>query len=260
MVFKLQQDVGTATIEAKEKDFRTRALARWRDNPAIEVLGNTDNDSLAIFSLRLKCDTITGRRDLHYGFVVALLNDLFGIQARGGCSCAGPYGHDLLNMDMRTSRAIEKEIKKGHMVLRPGWVRLNFNYFIDESTFAYLLSAIELIAEYGARLLPFYEFDSSSATWRYQGREMQLGTALCDFDFLTDQSLPQQSRRRQSLHLKQAAIFRAFCHWRETNSPASIEMGPAIRFHYPQASRHCGGLPYPRRLPDAGSSESRVAG
>jgi len=262
LVFKLQQDVGVSTIEAKERDFRTRALARWRDNPAIEVLGNTDNDSLAIFSLRLKCDTATGRRDLHYGFVVALLNDLFGIQARGGCSCAGPYGHDLLNMDMRTSRAIENEIKKGHMVLRPGWVRLNFNYFIDESTFAYLLSAIELIADYGARLLPFYEFDSSSATWRYQGREMQLGTALDDFDFLTDRSIASSAetgsdtrpafepRRDLPRFLTQARDELTREHRAGTrysvSLPASVE---ALRW-----------FALPQEITDAGSSVSRVAG
>jgi selenocysteine lyase/cysteine desulfurase len=257
LVFKLQQDVGTATIEAKEKDFRTRALARWRDNPAIEVLGNTANDSLAIFSLRLTCDTITGRRDLHYGFVVALLNDLFGIQARGGCSCAGPYGHNLLNMDMRTSRAIEKEIKKGHMVLRPGWVRLNFNYFIDESTFAYLLSAIELIAEYGARLLPFYEFDSSSATWRYQGREMQLGTALCDFDFLTDISADagggkpafEASRdlpRFLSLARDELTRERSDATRYSVSLPASVE---ALRW-----------FALPQEITYAASTESRIAG
>jgi hypothetical protein len=95
-------------------------------------------------------------------------------------------------MDMRTSRAIEKEIKKGHMVLRPGWVRLNFNYFIDEATFDYLLSAVELIANYGARLLPYYEFDSTSATWRYQGRAMQLGLPLGNFDFTTDAAIDNQ--------------------------------------------------------------------
>jgi hypothetical protein len=100
-------------------------------------------------------------------------------------------------MDMRTSRAIEKEIKKGHMVLRPGWVRLNFNYFIDEATFDYLLSAVELIANYGAGLLPYYEFDSTSATWRYQGRAMQLGLPLEDFDFAADAAVGSNGKARQ---------------------------------------------------------------
>lgn len=183
LVFKLQQDVGVDLIEQKEAEFRKRALAAWNDNPNIEVLGNPNKDSLSIFSLRIKCPTADAQRDLHYGFVVALLNDLFGIQARGGCSCAGPYGHQLLGMGMEKSRAIEREIRSGHMILRPGWVRLNFNYFIDEATLDYLIHAVDLVAREGWRLLPFYEFDAFSATWRYESREMCLGESLGEIDF-----------------------------------------------------------------------------
>jgi len=170
LVFQLQQKVGTEKIESLEKSFKQRALSRWKQHANIEILGNTDEESLSIFSLRLKHQG----KDLHYGFVVALLNDLFGIQARGGCSCAGPYGHNLLGMDMAYSRALEQELNNGHMVLRPGWVRLNFNYFIDDSTLDYLLSAVELVASHGWRLLPYYQLDTASGTWRFQGRKMDL--------------------------------------------------------------------------------------
>jgi hypothetical protein len=169
-VFGLQQAVGIDAIEALEAQYKARALKRWRNNPNLQILGNTEEDSLSIFSLRFKCQD----KDLHYGFVVALLNDLFGVQARGGCSCAGPYGHELLGMDMTYSRALEKQILQGHMVLRPGWVRLNFNYFIGDETFEYLLAAIDLVATHGWKLLPYYEFDQSSGTWRYQARKMEL--------------------------------------------------------------------------------------
>ncbi|MFT4888238.1 MAG: selenocysteine lyase/cysteine desulfurase [Pseudohongiellaceae bacterium] len=187
LVFQLQQEVGTDNIEELEHSFKQRALARWRQHSNIEILGNTDVESLSIFSLRLK----HGDMDLHYGFVVALLNDLFGIQARGGCSCAGPYGHDLLGMDMKYSRALEAQLNKGHMVLRPGWVRLNFNYFIDESTFEYLVSAVELVANYGWRLLPYYQFDGDSGTWRFQGQKMQLNSSLCVGDLLGSSNTPE---------------------------------------------------------------------
>ena len=163
LVFGVQQAVGTQRIEELEADYKARALARWRSNSAIEILGNSDEDSLSIFSLRFKYRD----KDLHYSFITALLNDLFGIQARGGCSCAGPYGHELLGMDMVYSRALEKQIVQGHTVLRPGWVRLNFNYFIGDETFNYLLDAIDLVASHGWKLLPLYEFDKTSGTWRY---------------------------------------------------------------------------------------------
>ncbi len=170
MVFGLQQAVGTRRIEELEADYKARALTRWGSNPALEILGNTKEDSLSIFSLRFKYQD----KDLHYSFVVALLNELFGIQARGGCSCAGPYGHELLGMDMAYSRALEKQIVQGHTVLRPGWVRLNFNYFIGDETFNYLLDAIDLVASHGWKLLPYYEFDPSNGTWRYQGNKIEL--------------------------------------------------------------------------------------
>ena len=120
---------------------------------------------------------------MHYGYVVSLLNDLFGIQARGGCSCAGPYGHALLGMDMNYSRAIQSQIAAGNVILRPGWVRLNFNYFISESEFDYLLDAIELVAKHGWRMLPYYGCDIASGVWRFQNEARSLPVSLEDLAF-----------------------------------------------------------------------------
>lgn len=179
LVFKLQQEVGTGEIERRETDFVRRAIERLGANPDIEILGNRQAPRLSIMSLRIK----HAGRDLHYGFVVPLLNDLFGIQVRGGCSCAGPYGHSLLGIDMDMSRAIEHEVLRGSSVLKPGWIRLNFNYFIDEEEFEYLLRAIELVAEHGWRLLPYYRFDESSGVFRYRGQPMQLASSLDSWNF-----------------------------------------------------------------------------
>ncbi|MCA0901211.1 aminotransferase class V-fold PLP-dependent enzyme [Microbulbifer agarilyticus] len=179
LVFKLQQDVGTDEIERREADFVARAMERWEDHENIEILGNTEAPRLSIVSLKVKYQ----QQDLHYSFVVALLNDLFGIQVRGGCSCAGPYGHSLLGMSMQQSKAIEAQLLEGNMVLRPGWVRLNFNYFIDEETFEYLLRAIELVAEHGWKLLPYYYFDTANGTWRYQKKALSPEVSLNTLDF-----------------------------------------------------------------------------
>ncbi len=177
LVFKVQQDVGTNNIEALEHGFVKRAIANWQKNPNIEILGCADKDRLSIVSMQI---TSKGKY-LHYGFVVALLNDLFGIQARGGCSCAGPYGHELLGINLETSRQIEQAVAQGQMIVRPGWVRLNFNYFIDEDCFNYILNAINLVAEYGERLLPYYEFDEATAIWRYQSQQQPLPSSLAQF-------------------------------------------------------------------------------
>lgn len=164
LVFSLQQAVGTETIQARESALAERAMARLRACSNIEVLGSHEAPRLPIFSLRFR----HGEHDLHYGFVVALLNDLFGIQARGGCSCAGPYAHALLGLEMAYSKQLEAAITAGASLLRPGWVRLNFNYFIDDEEFEYLLRALELVAEYGWRLLPWYEVDTLHGVWRFQ--------------------------------------------------------------------------------------------
>jgi selenocysteine lyase/cysteine desulfurase len=185
LVFKLQQAVGTDLIERLEASFKQRALTQWKTNRNIEVLGDSSQEGLSIFSLRIKHEGA----DLHYGFVVALLNDLFGIQARGGCSCAGPYGHELLGMDLNYSRKLEKELNNGHMVMQPGWVRLNFNYFINEETFDYLLKAIEYVSVLGWKLLPFYQFDADSGTWRYQGASIKL-ESLCLDSLLAEDRQP----------------------------------------------------------------------
>jgi hypothetical protein len=109
-----------------------------------------------------------GDRYLHHNFVVALLNDLFGIQSRGGCSCAGPYGHRLLGIDIERSHRFEREIARGCEGIKPGWVRVNFNYFISEAVFEFIIRAVHLVAEEGWRLLPDYEFEPASGIWHHR--------------------------------------------------------------------------------------------
>tara|TARA_B100001063_G_scaffold198688_1_gene191320 strand:- start:1895 stop:3526 length:1632 start_codon:yes stop_codon:yes gene_type:complete len=179
LVFKLQGDVGFEEIARRENAFVSRAIARLSQCENLEILGPLDAPRLSILSLRFKL----GDKDLHYGYVVSLLNDLFGIQARGGCSCAGPYGHALLGIDMNYSRAIQSEMAAGNVILRPGWVRLNFNYFISESEFDYLLGAIELVAQHAWRVLPYYDFDIASGVWRFQDEVRSLPVSLEDLAF-----------------------------------------------------------------------------
>jgi len=105
---------------------------------------------------------------LHHNYVVALLNDLFGIQSRGGCSCAGPYGHRLLGIDLEQSHEFEREVNRGCEGIKPGWVRINFNYFIDDRTVDYLIAAVNVVADRGATLLPNYRFDPHLGLWQHR--------------------------------------------------------------------------------------------
>jgi selenocysteine lyase/cysteine desulfurase len=163
LVFQLKEAVGVDLIREREESFTHRALHRWEENPSIEILGSHDLPRLSIVSFVIRHEGPY----LHHNFVVALLNDLFGIQARGGCSCAGPYGHRLLGIDLDASHAFEREIARGCEGIKPGWVRVNFNYFIDERVFTYILDAVDLVATDGWRMLPWYRFDPARGTWRH---------------------------------------------------------------------------------------------
>jgi selenocysteine lyase/cysteine desulfurase len=164
LVFQLKEAVGAEAIREREVDFINRAIASWSGNPNIAILGNKAAWRLSIVSFIVRHRSAY----LHHNFVVALLNDLFGIQSRGGCGCAGPYGHRLLGIDLDTSKEFEREIVRGCEGIKPGWVRVNFNYFLSETQFQYVLDAIHLVANDGWRLLPHYTFDPDTGEWRHR--------------------------------------------------------------------------------------------
>ena len=166
LVFHLKQNVGVEVIRAYEEDFVTRAISAWSENSLIQILGNLQAERLSIVSFVIKGPS---DRYLHHNFIVAVLNDLFGIQSRGGCSCAGPYGHRLLGIDVEKSHEFEREITHGCEGIKPGWVRVNFNYFISEAVFAYIVQAVDLIAKHGWQLLPEYRFDTATGRWHHRG-------------------------------------------------------------------------------------------
>lgn len=161
LVFQLKEAVGHHNIEGRERCFVQRAVESWSKNDRIHILGNLEAWRLSIVSFMVR----HGDGYLHHNFVVAVLNDLLGIQARGGCSCAGPYGHRLLGIDLTTSREFETEVLAGCEGIKPGWVRINFNYFISETVFQFLVDAVNLVAEHAWKLLPFYEFCPMTGSW-----------------------------------------------------------------------------------------------
>ncbi len=165
LVFQLKQAVGIDVIREHEDHYLRRAVASWLDEPAMQILGNLDADRLSIVSFVVKAPS---GRYLHHNYVVALLNDLFGIQSRGGCSCAGPYGHHLLGIGLDRSHEFEHEIiDHGCEGIKPGWVRVNFNYFISEPVFSYVVEAVRLVARDGWRLLRDYRFNPATGLWRH---------------------------------------------------------------------------------------------
>ena len=197
LVFALKQQVGAGQIKQVEDALLRRAVDAWSQEPAIEILGNLDADRLSIISFVVRRP---GGRYLHHNFVVALLNDLFGIQARGGCSCAGPYGHRLLGIDLEHSHAFQHEIAAGCEGIKPGWVRVNFAYFIDETVADYLIEAVRFVAREGDRFLPDYRFDPKSGLWQH--RQMRKESAL----HLSDISYDRPPGNAYAAHVARADV------------------------------------------------------
>ncbi len=189
LVFQLKDAVGIDNIKRRERDFILRAIAAWEGNPAIEILGNKKLWRLSIISFVVR----HGSGYLHHDFVAAVLNDLFGIQARSGCSCAGPYGHRLLGIDLETSKEFEREILVGCEGIKPGWVRVNFNYFISEAVFSFVVRAVDLIATHGYKLLPLYQFDRQTGKWRHKSGRADPALSLHDLSYRAG-SLQYRSR------------------------------------------------------------------
>lgn len=179
LVFQLKEAVGVEAIRAREASFIDRAIASWSTHPNLRILGNPDAWRLSIVSFVVR----HGDRYLHHNYVAALLNDLFGIQARAGCSCAGPYGHRLLGIDLATSKEFEREIVGGCEGIKPGWVRVNFNYFLSEEVFRFLLGAVHFVAEDGAKLLPHYRFDGATGQWHHRRGRPEPAMRLTDLTY-----------------------------------------------------------------------------
>jgi selenocysteine lyase/cysteine desulfurase len=208
LVFALKQAVGTDVIREHEEHFLRRAVQAWQDNPYLTILGNVEAQRLSILSFVV-------RRPqgpyLHHNFVVAVLNDLFGIQSRGGCSCAGPYGHRLLGIDLERSHRFEQEIINGCEGIKPGWVRVSFNYFISETTFQYIVDAVDMVARHGWLLLPEYRFNPATGLWRHRDGVVEPPLRLAQLRFDADGVLRWPSRHERAAesaladHLAQAS-------------------------------------------------------
>jgi len=166
LVFQLKEAVGIPTIHSHEAKYLSQAIEAFGQDPRIELLGNVHAQRLSILSFILRGPS---GKYLHHNFVVALLNDLFGIQSRGGCSCAGPYGHRLLGIGEEKSHEFENQILGGCEGIKPGWVRINLNYFVSEAVVSHIIDSVLFIAERGHLFLTDYHFNPDTGLWRHRG-------------------------------------------------------------------------------------------
>lgn len=162
IALEIKADVGYELIESIEEAYIKEAIITLTKDSRIEIIGPKDlHHRLSILSFNIKYKD----HYLHPRFVTTLLNDLFGIQSRAGCSCAGPYGHLLLGIDPKKSDRYREVIIEGCEAIKPGWVRVNFHYLLDQETFVFMIQAIKFVADYGYLFLQDYTVDTKTGNW-----------------------------------------------------------------------------------------------
>ena len=167
LAVNLKQSFGDAWVEAEELKIAEAATSRLLTHKNILLLGKDGiSKKLPIFSLLIRC----GHRLLHHNFVCALLNDLFGVQARGGCQCAGPFSQFLLGINDTNSIEIENALLEKHEILRPGYTRFSLPFWLSQGEINHILLAIEFVASYGAYFLPSYRYNHKTGEWAHKTR------------------------------------------------------------------------------------------
>lgn len=156
---KEDMDGGGGYILLREKSLCNRLLTGLRTVPGLTILAGSGQERLGIVSFTL--------RSIHYNLAVQLLNDRFGIQARGGCSCAGPYGHHLLGLGPETSASIVHSIQAGDHSSKPGWVRLSLHPTMTDTEMARMVSAIRAIVEHIDIWSRDYRYNPHTNSWQH---------------------------------------------------------------------------------------------
>ena len=160
LAFLVKDAIGADRMAARNDEMAARAFAAWSRVPQIELLGSPTAHRLPIFSFRIR-DGKGGY--VHQQLVTRMLSDRFGIQARGGCACAGPYVHRLLDIGEDESEAIRQAILAGEETTKPGFTRLNFSVLLSDEKVDFILESVAELAADAASFVGRYDCDRSRA-------------------------------------------------------------------------------------------------
>ncbi|MCK8142746.1 aminotransferase class V-fold PLP-dependent enzyme [Flavobacterium sp. I-SCBP12n] len=149
---QLKEKMGVSNIIKREHELNEIIFEKFSKIPNLTILASEHKDRLGIFSFYIT--------DAHFNLIVKLLNDRFGVQTRGGCSCAGTYGHFLLNVDQQTSKSIEKKILEGCMLERPGWIRMSIHPTMTNAEINFVCDAITDVAKNFKKWELDYRYDA----------------------------------------------------------------------------------------------------
>ncbi|WP_438978162.1 aminotransferase class V-fold PLP-dependent enzyme [Polaribacter sp.] len=139
LAVQLKEKMGAKNIEEREEEINKVIFKTLESLEGVKILAPNHKKRLSIFSFYFE--------KYHFNLVVKLLNDRFGIQTRGGCSCAGTYGHFLLNVDQETSNRIKGQILEGCNTEKPGWVRLSLHPTVTNNELDFICKSLTELSE-----------------------------------------------------------------------------------------------------------------
>lgn len=168
LVFLVKDAVGQEYIDKREYETGALALSVWQNNPNLQLLGVDKPNRLPIFSFLVR-NPEGGY--IHHQLFTRLLSDVMGIQVRGGCVCAGPYGHRLLDVGREQSEHIRDSILAGNEIEKPGWVRLNFSYLMDDATVQFIIESVDQLAREASDYAVHYTGQDGDANFIHQSDE-----------------------------------------------------------------------------------------
>jgi selenocysteine lyase/cysteine desulfurase len=159
LCIKLKEQMGVEQILAREKEQLEMLLTGLEDIPNLHVLENHQRNRIGIVSFTIE--------DIHYNLLVRLLNDRYGFQVRGGCSCAGTYGHYLLEIDQNKSKLISNNIDLGDFSSKPGWVRFSLHPIMTNAEIRLFIKAMKEITSNIGDWKKDYVYDPATNDYFY---------------------------------------------------------------------------------------------
>jgi len=163
MCVRLKEEMGVENILRREEEILKIILDRFSGMTTVEILEGNIKKRLGVVSFIVK--------GAHYNLIVKILNDRFGVQTRGGCSCAGTYGHLLLHVDKARSYEILSLIRSGNLLCKPGWIRLSIHPTMTNAEIDFIMDAIEMTASCFREWMKDYIYDPGSNKYSFKGME-----------------------------------------------------------------------------------------
>jgi selenocysteine lyase/cysteine desulfurase len=151
LCIKLKEEMGEQAMLKRDKQIKEYVFGRLKEIHNLHVLAENIEDRLPVFSFYID--------DLHYNLGVKLMNDRFGIQLRGGCSCAGTYGHYLLHVSKQNSRKITDMIEQDDLSEKPGWIRMSFHPSMKDDEVKYILDSVYELSVNHKEWAAEYDYD-----------------------------------------------------------------------------------------------------